>query len=591
MQSSTALRICALLCFALLAAADDNDIETGNPCTKSWKGPSKKHDLNQCNTTHFRQWAESEGPRVAFPLAVALLMLFTIPCVCCARACCQLCGGSKMRPGGDDAWDTRPEPMLLRMYNPKCILIVRALALVLLVLAIIFVILAYVGAGEFHKGIGEFIDGLQGLVDWVLSLLNALLNKLRVGGVLPDRFQMFETSEEKLRSNANSVTDATRNNEHVATVKRVVKMCSYPLMVPGAMCVMGLIAAVANIRKCLPMFVITVFVIVALPVGLMGTVMFVVDLPLQVACNEKTAQLERKPGFFQWSVIPQCSTSPIGTLTAKLDEETAKFSQRACTVMRDTLCDRDPVFSATTKPFLCEKDIPTTCTTPAQVQTLSDRMVLKTGAPECDKNSHSACSLSACATQCLNQTMRSEAKTIPDTLRDMTNIHGAVTDVLLPWADCNKFWDKILSFVPVCGGVTTGVRLIAAACTMCVVTMFFGIIVMFLGSKRYFAPPAEAGGSDAMESMQTEHTMFIAMADKPHSADGMPPPPPPQPYHQHSLDPHQQPLYDGQQAQYAPVQTAGGVHVQDTGLSNQGYHAPPQEHGGNIDDQPAHYAM
>jgi hypothetical protein len=288
-----------------------------------------------------------------------------------------------------------------------------------------------------------------------------------------------------------------------------VKGCAYPLIVPGALCLLGLLAAVANIRKVLPMLIVCLSVALALPVGLMGSVMFALDVPLQVACKEKQAQLHRAPGVFQWYALPRCDAGPIAALSHLLHNSSVTLAHDACAQLR-TSCDGDPTFNATALPFLCNATALVRCSSSEQVAHIADRMLLKVGAPGCGVNGHNGCSLSSCALDCHNKTMRGYAQRVQLLQQYMASVASAQTDVLQPWADCNTFWDHILSFVPVCGRMAAGVRLIGAGCGLCVMTMLVGVVTMFLGTKRFFSTNGLARTSSNQDAVVVDGGVFIA---------------------------------------------------------------------------------
>jgi hypothetical protein len=516
---------------------------TGNPCTASWSGPSAQHSY-PCAGHVYAAWGRDLLLRYSAPLAAALLLLAVVPCVCVARYCFQECGGSRSRrptalrrsdleeclngsgsDGGSDddrglgddcdkaSAEGEPDTLAdwilveaddvgaalthhrhMAVYSRSSICMTKAATLLLAVLAVAFVAAAYYSGVIVFVGIKRFVHGILAMIRWILSITDDATRLLQVKGRLPDDFQAYVDTVLSIRGDLQQVVDDWSDGEQLNRFEYFVGFTSFPAMVPAGLCALCVLCAVFNFRRLLPMVVVLLCTLAAVPFGAGATVMFFAAEPFDVMCRERAAQLERRPGVFQWYVLPRCAeVNPVNRLLSELENKTRVYANKACESMHH-ICDADPAYEPRRAPlaiYHCARP-PTDCSTLADVRNASNALTLKPVFPGGCPADNGGCTLTRCATDCENTEVRRAASTAVDAFDEVARIYRAVVKVLAPWRDCNVFFDEVLSYVHVCGHFSRGIRQLGVSCCLVVGAMYAAVLLMFLGSKRFRQPPHRA---------------------------------------------------------------------------------------------------
>ena len=137
--------------------------------------------------------------------------------------------------------------------------------------------------------------------------------------------------------------------------------------------------------------------------------------------------------------------------------------------------------------FFCNMSAPGNCSDFAGINEIANSARLKAGHPEtCGGNV--PCTLDKCAQYCNDTTLRGHAQTFVDRLADANRVVSTFRRVVLPLLDCNTLIDQIIRNVPVCDHLPNAFGMLGAGFALEGVTLLCGIVVLFLGQKRFFNP-------------------------------------------------------------------------------------------------------
>jgi hypothetical protein len=489
---SGALATAAFLCVAVFSApvAGLNN----NPCTTTW-APNQVATDFECNDAEVKDWLIVNLPACVVPAVLGIIVFFMCPFFFCGRYVCGCCGGSTQRPGhcccGGEQWDGKPEEELLEAYSLREVCLTRWIAVAVVAFPVTYIALCFAGAGSIIAGVDDIRDGSKSLVKWVMDDVTRVANALQNDdGSYPSQFSSFESEYNDINTRSAEVIDNWFESSYVGDFKFYTGLLGFPTIIPAIFMVLGVAMALCRIRQCVPMMSTFFLFLFSLPFGMCATVFFLVNLPYTVFCNEIDAQLTKQPGVFQNYVIPQCNDfNPARLVDDSLDNVEKTASKEACNQMR-TVCDSSSTYSGFGDIiWQCDSRV---CNTVEDVNEVLGNMTLKIGAPNpCNNNIIAQpgdnCTMSLCKTQCTGQLQEfaENAVTAINIARRVLHAWSASL-VLQEWKNCNTFIDHILSSLKLCGGIPTGIRMLAAGFLLVVIGNIAGIIMFTLGSKRFF---------------------------------------------------------------------------------------------------------
>lgn len=482
--------LCALACVLLFATVVEGDIN--NPCVDStWTGPSAD---NKFNCDNGDRWSKFIREKMALPLFLMICAWFTFlacPWIFCFRYCCQCCGGSRQRPDncccGSSVWDQKPEQERFAAYSRFSIRVTKLATVLLAIAAVVSVGVSYSGAGDFGKGLDSLSDGFSANIAWIRSIITDLKNGIRRDdGTYPMDMTKIYDIENRLDS---TDRDYQRNyKDHRNISKDITYGLGYATIIPCVFLMMALLPAACNIRICIPALLIMFYFLLAFVYLFAGSLFYLINVPVNMVCDEVTLQTNRQPGVMQWYVIPKCKRDgPLETARSRLDTAESNAAADACNSLR-SYCDEYTMYGGgSTRPFYCKMTYPANCSDFAGINEVARTARIKDGYSEsCGGNS--PCTVAKCASYCTDSVLKSRSLQFNNSLSDANRVMSTVRRVVYPWLDCNTLVDKILQNVPVCDKFPKGFDQLGFACSFAGFLLLGGIIVLFMGQKRFINP-------------------------------------------------------------------------------------------------------
>lgn len=494
MRSAAVAGILLLLAAGALAMPE-------NPCTSGWNDTAV-HTTIRCDGEVVKKWAMNKVAFVFLAGFPGMFLFFVCPFFFAGRYICQCCGSSRVRPGhfcvGGDYWDGKTDEDRFQAYPTNHLKYVRVAACALIVGPVLYIIMAYVGAVDLLNGVTDIVDGAWDLVSWALGELIKVKEIMEnPDGTYPQGLEAFGAKYDEVYDLLNKLKTKYIKNKLIEEFKGVGTGFAFPALIPGGAIVVGAAAAVLRIRQCVPMLVCAVLFFLCGPFGVGSSLMYLATIPIDVACEEAEAQLNKQPGIFQNYLVPNCDeTNPIANLNQTLEGMLYDNAGKAC---RDILsmCDDQPKYApGSTVYFRCTPPVRLPCRSEPEVLALANSLELKPGSAEtCGTNqtnasAPSACTIQECAGACDTATARRLSQDSVVWLSAVARISSAysATDAFQRWEDCNAFFDHIITKLNICKSLPSGTKLLGSACFFIVIVNFLGIVAMTLGSKRFFDP-------------------------------------------------------------------------------------------------------
>ena len=454
-----------------------------NPCTAGWSGPQTSMT---CDFGEQRQWLiEKVGSALALAVVGLIVFVFTF-LTCCGRYVCSCCGSAKQRPGhvccGGEQYDDLPEDDIKVAYDARFVMFTKALTVIVLILSICAVAISFAGAGNVAKLPTVLLNGFFDFAEWVIGIADRVLNGL--SSTNPSFSQARSQIADVKTQMASIKTQGNDYSSRFSFVAPIMLGLSAPTIVVCVGGVAGVMAALFHVRNYLPAVVILLTMVVAVPVGVLGSAAGVLNIPMKVWCDEVDAQKARAPGLFQWYLVPQWCNSAVSfpALRVRIDNEIAGLVNSTCNDLASR-CDSAPAYGPSGNYFVCST-APTCTTTQGLVNVLS-AMTLKTGIPA--ETGCNGCTVQQCVTTCTSS-VQSTAASLWNNATDANNAYNVVTSVLNEYADCNVIVDKLLGFFDLCSTLHSGLKSVYAGAAIGITTCILLIINMFLGQKRFFKP-------------------------------------------------------------------------------------------------------
>ena len=474
-------------------AGSFDDIAT-NPCTRGWTNASADNHLSCAEATAWEHWITSRAPLITVPVAMGLLMLLSCQCVFAGRYGFEICGSNRQRPGhwckGGEEWDKRTEAERKTAYSDREICLNKAATVPLLGFAIAFVIIMVLGAQKFSSGVTEVEGGWNNTINFFRNITDGVDRQTRrADGTTPLPDGIFTTIQKGLRDAA-ATWQSTQSAESAA--KSITVFFSVFAGIPALLLVLGVLAAVCNIRRNLPVTLVYCSFILAFLYGLAGSTFLLGEAPLDLICGAFRSQLDRQPGVFQWFIVPKCQDSNVfGIVKHTMARIESRLALSTCD---DLLQICSPGlwynFSDPDRIFACEISL-ANCTDYAAVRQVADTLTLKLLVPEgCGPFTLTDnCTLENCAEYCSTPQLRNAAGSAFRGLNDTYNIFTAIDIYIEPWLNCNALLDRIVEIAaPICNNLPSGLHSLGVACLIVVVGMYPVVPVYLMGQKRFFSP-------------------------------------------------------------------------------------------------------
>ena len=208
---------------------------------------------------------------------------------------------------------------------------------------------------------------------------------------------------------------------------------------------------------------------------------FLFDVPLSVVCDEVSAQFERRPGVLQWYAVPWCNQSGlVEDVMEKLSAVQPRILRRSCDTLRGMCDSQSGNYNYDNAFFYCQVG---SCATIGEVLNIIAGTAVKPGIQD---ETCGGCNVTKCAFNCTTSPILSRALAFNDSLWDYYRVQNSIDKVLVPWMDCNKLIDRVLSNVDFCSHLPQGFNLLAISATIAGLSLALGIVVLFMGQKRFF---------------------------------------------------------------------------------------------------------
>ena len=532
-----------LACMAVMAASPAKADISGNPCTSDWTGPSSDNKF-ECNGVV--SWVIEKAIPIAVPFVLAVLITFPGCClVLGSRYCCSCCGSSQMRPGhvccGGSELDALPTHDKVLLYDKCGIRSVKLLTVFLAVVGATIVAISFIGGSKIASSARETTTGFTDGVEFALDLINRTLDAIKdpVSGAYPSGFSSadFDDATRRLTDIKNDAVGYVNTYSGDVTTYSLVP--AFVSILPALVMAVPVLFALCSIQAIGPLAVICCSFSLQFVFMTVATVLAVVLLPLDIVCNELTDQLDGKPGVFQWYVVPSCeSNTPFQSVRDNIDTMEYDASTDACSALLD-ICSTSTIYNPSYSKvvFICNVTSSGQCPNLETVQGTMGAMSIKSGAPETCGGNPSQCTVQYCADHCDDSTARSSAKEAVANLNTAVRVKDAFISILLPWFDCNRIINKVISSGPeqLCSGIVGGIRMVCVGSYMSSAGLIVCIVVCLLGQKRFvdqeharkmaYTRRGEEGGDGYQMAMMPPTASSVDMAPMP-MMGGAPYPPP-----------------------------------------------------------------
>lgn len=510
------------------------------PCTSHWSRPSATNTLEDCDPQTLLDWV-NDYPIIwlcAVPIVISVFFIFPTSCfLLCGRYCCNCCGASKMRPssvcgcGGEAAKDDqRPQNALYRMYSRNGVLAVKVCAGILAVLGLVAIILSGVGGGLMQKAVNDVLPTFDGIANWAYGVIDSAKRGIvDEDGNYPAGFDQadFDAVAEQIASYRGDVSDFMSNNKGI--LKIVTSSLAFAAVIPGFALFLPLIAAIGNIRTCLPITTALIgffFQFVYLFAGSMYMIFF---LALSIVCFDLSSPFGSSSSsspsghvyhsLTEWYLLPQCEEdAPFADIKRNVQQMETDAAVEGCTRLLD-FCSTSVFYDAVNHPsqiYYCNLTTPEAqCRTVAQITAVINGMRIKELVPAseaCGGRSNntipnSECTVEKCSKYCGNTEARDQSANALKELATGTRVLNTYTTTILPWLDCRTLLRKVIDTgaYDAVANVRTAVGFLRDGALVIGFAWIAAVIVSLLGQKRYFSHKlAGRGGAGGVYAVGEE---------------------------------------------------------------------------------------
>eukprot|EP00796_Vickermania_ingenoplastis_P004087 gene4087-2935_t len=424
--------VCSFLLLLLAAVATAAPAAAQKPlgCAKVWGEPSSDNDIVKCITNSDRlknQWSLLIFPAmIIIFFVVILLVLPFVCCLCCGNCCC-----GKNRKG-----------QKLGKWNS---IFLSGIAICGAVAVAIFLI---AGGATFRKAFVDIIDGISsgpvGYLTETKDNIELYLTDYSTDPPSPPSIDLdeFDSMTHDINNEMDTIKDKVPSN--VVTIVSVLLAVVFLGLIA-----LTLVAAIFEWGK-IACFCGWLYYVLAVLLALLAVVMAVLAYVVSGLCGEVVLQLGRKPGLFQWYVLPTLEdTFDFSTIREDVQTEVTKASNEACTQLLK-VCDPSSQVAGA-KPFVCGGGINTAadCTSINEVVTAVEGTYMRQQyeaalCPAPDGVSDWKCTLYECSTHCSQEEARSTALEVVEKAAFAVNASTALS-LVEPILESNYVLDLILS--------------------------------------------------------------------------------------------------------------------------------------------------
>lgn len=453
----------------------------GLHCEDVWKGPSADNDVVTCMTSTSRA---QNNFSYFVPFAIAILvfifffLLFPICfmwCTCC-KCCCACC---KDVPVGE------------RESSKKSRLRLVVVICVGLVLAIVALAVLLSGAPKVSSGAdGVFVNLHKHVLTYFIEVIDTMVDKVKdpKSGNLTEPFSNDTVSMAKgyVFDIGNATmkyrTDAT-NYADLAT-KVGYGVAVFPLVLIA----FTVLFSCCNCRFCLPSCFSCVYYLFFFLFSLLAIILLIIAPIMGALSAEIDLQESRKPGVFQWYVIPYCEKQANFTsLKQQIADMELSLAQDVCEKV-SKYCSPSLYFNSSEddRKFYCNMTNETKATDCASfkmtLQVLNNSWV-KDGANPCNGMN---CTLLQCGDNCTDPTIHDAAADATVMVLKAGRLFDALR-FLTPLMDCNVLSDRLLMMLKSMPEMSEGLWMLGAAFLITQVMLVVGAVIMFFGAKLWFS--------------------------------------------------------------------------------------------------------
>ncbi|ORC88784.1 uncharacterized protein TM35_000152150 [Trypanosoma theileri] len=473
MISRKGLAIAAVTLLALFVVVMPSPVsaQSSLECQKVWPGPSSTNDVLTCLSDKDRikdQWRYYVFP--GFSALLFLVILISFPIVFICVSCCRCCSCCKPQEAEVTA-------------NSRCFLWMWIAYAILWSCGV--VVLVIYGAKLLGASLPALVDDT---LDGPLKYFNETAEKI------VDFTSNWSTGERQPLPGINldittfsdvsdKVTDfLTTLKDNMNKYAGWVPIVSYCIGAVGVvlMFLMILLACCRCCVPCLPMGLSCVYWIFGIVYSLLGVAAILVAYAATVGCGEIQLQYKREPGILQWYAVPYCeSMFNFSSVNAEVRKTETTYAQQACTSLLE-VCDN--TLLPLPRPFTCGNNITSAdqCPNMGTMAAVLESSTVKASTMACPVPTAS-CSLTECAANCTNPTVKSGAAQLLSVAAQARNASIAVS-YATPLLECNFVVDQLLGAAGSCNDLKTGSLMLGVGFFVGGLMFGLAIYIMFRGS-------------------------------------------------------------------------------------------------------------
>ena len=522
-MSATRSAVVTAAAFVLLAAsvgartAAARASSADLPCTDSWTGPSASNEFD-CSSESITNFLKLPDVIAMFvPAAIGILFLIPFCCVfLIGRYLCACCGSSRMRPSsfcggrccGPDPDDLLTEAERAEKYSPRCISVTKLSTILLIILAVAGVACSIGGGLALYDGARQAKPTVNRVADWAIGLSTstkaAIADPSNPSSYPPGfdatTFEEAEIQIDSYRTDVNKIID-----DVMPIIEIVTLIVAFVSIAPGLVLLLPAVAAVCNIRRCLPILFILLSYGFQFLYWIASSVFLIVFFAFAVVHSDLVSTNPSQKSLVQWYMIPVCDRDlPFNDAQQNIAKMEHDAAVQGCTDLLN-VCSNNPVWTpGSQQVFYCAISSPATdCPDVAAMNAIVEGMHIKTGVPASSAcgtatATNAECTIRKCATDCADPTARSDAAEAVDEWDMALRVSDAYNSILKPYMQCSALVSAVVSM----GLSSTVAKLrdssqaLAAGAICLAIGLVLAVLIGFLGQKRFFNRDAVMGAGD-----------------------------------------------------------------------------------------------
>lgn len=409
--------------------------EASLKCYEVWDGPSSTNDVGDCFTDGKRlksEWKVFILPAIALIFAISLVTwIACLYCFCCPVCCCG-------------EYLSRTKSRIKR--RKACLSGLTALPVAICVTVLILTVF-FVSFSEANDLVYSFNHHAMGYLKDVQTELQQYLSDYTTNP--PTASSLDFSAFDKVFNKAGNISSDVQHHLNEVFLPGTVSFVGLGVLilafVIAAMIVSQIFCCVwwAVCCSCFNYIIAVIFALLFL-----GSTALV--YVVRVFCGETVLQYERKPGVFQWYVVPWVQKEfDFDSLQSAVKNSDESAADKACSGVLSA-CEEESG-TTTTKPFVCPEDLTssTDCTSVQQVSTFISETHLKsslleTDCPSPEGSTTWTCTVEECVTACVSESVQNAAISLMTLLEVAENTSTALT-LVEPLLEPNYLVDLMLS--------------------------------------------------------------------------------------------------------------------------------------------------